>query len=536
MAAQIRFDNKDEVLHVIERGDELIDYFTSKDVVKRCPLISSKMKTSKLIAEGLQGSVHTVSLGIPGDTKEYVVKKAYNPFIDVYIGHVAQKNVFDLTGEKRVTYKRLVKVLPEKFFAGLDRSVFFALNDVSPDDMFEEGDIFLPEFVEGNKGACKTSRPIEVDKYWVSTERKSNGKLEETRTYLGTFTYPKGSYLCNDEMYTEYVIGLLCAGLFSSGKCANFIDVFGFSTCGGLMPKEEDDEEDYDPNLRKAVFDFTFMEKIHGTVRRNLHKMLVDVEESCGRRGSEDVMDSIILQTLGAISMMQRTLGIQHNDLHNDNVMFQNLNKMEGPVMFDGHDLKEADYFCYDFDGVSVYFKNVGIVIKIADFGYATKYSAPIVGPMILTNRNLDTAAIPGWRDDWYDMILFVTELFMNYNEWSELLCKLMIVMFDPYIRDVDIMSRDDALRISKEVYNNLKGLYTIGGFRSNFTALNTYAWLIMMNYNVVGMHRLKKPPVGSKVVCLGRLRRDDMYSGFNNRGRIMRYDEAEIRKLQKSP
>ena len=46
-----------------------------------------------------------------------------------------------------------------------------------------------------------------------------------------SFTFPKGSYLCENEIFSEYVIGLLCSNLLKQGKSINFIDVISFATC-----------------------------------------------------------------------------------------------------------------------------------------------------------------------------------------------------------------------------------------------------------------------------------------------------------------
>lgn len=485
---RIDLGNRNGPIQLINRDDELVKYFTDRGAVSQCDAIFNNMKSSKFIAKGKQGSVSTIELGIPGDTKEYVVKKSLNS--NVTIQSHDTKDLLKFLGlSGSVTYEKVFDVLPEEM-KGMSRDAFYEVNGVIGRSPLKR----TIDTIKRNKfdrGACKVSTSSSVSKYWVS-----NGVKYEPLEKPTMFTYPIGSYLCFSDAYTEYVIGLLCANLVRTGKCINFVDMYGFSLCSPSPTKD-------DP--KKGIYDYTFMEKIHGSVRKNLKD--VELYETT----PEDLIDGVIIQTFFAISVMQRIHGIQHNDLHLDNVMFQDLSKVKGEVVFNGRDLKSADFFSYDIDGVKVYFRNCGVIVKLADFGFAMKYAHPIVGPEYVADG--DIREIPAWRDDFYDAIFTSGDMYYSFREKSALINRMRIAMFDPYIVLEDIPEKE-LYNVANDVSKKLEVVYEQKSMRPSFVGLTYHPWEYLTNPDVMAWY-LTPPPKGSKVVSLGTLNSKDYHPQF---------------------
>lgn len=520
---EIRFGDVDEVLHIIERGDELVNYFTSEGTVSRCPLIENNLKDSTFIAEGKQGKVSTFSFGIPNDTNEYVVKKTLNR--EYTIERVGLEDFEHYaSSDDTMTLNQIAKRMNIEFFGDLPLSVFFAINEGNAStrvNVLEDTVKVISR--KRDSGKCLTKKSIGVDKWWadrftVVPREGEPGKVDyiphrvETREM---FLYPEGSYLCGTETYTEYVIGLMCARLKTTGKCANFIEVFGFSMCGDSefeLNEETETEE-------AKVYDYTFMERVSGSVAKGYTSLRPDANTP---EFTEDLVDSIVIQTYFALSCMQRILGIQHNDLHNDNVMFQDLDRIES-MMFNGENLTKAKWFSYTIDDTVVYFKNCGPLVKIADFGFAMKYSEPFVGRRSIVDGRY--AQIPAWRDDYYDLMFSLGDMFTSFGSSSPMLSRLYAAVFDPYDT---IESYSDAKRIQI----SLLRLYFQGLGRPSFTGVQRHPWEYLTDPYVMGKHLLP-PPKGEKVISLGTLLTTDFHPKFYNGDHLPLkvYSESEIRR-----
>jgi len=502
MEVPIIFEDRDEILHLIERNDEISQYFTQSNAVKRCPLIFNNSSSSKFIAKGVQGSVSTFSLGIPGDTKEYVVKKSVNP------NYVVERKTLSTTKESMT-----LKEIADRDIHNIPHELFFSLNGGSGRSIVKNGKSYLSVGMK-NEQTCKSTEPIVYDKWWYEDfyNAKEGKNMLRSIDSGKMFMYPEGSFLCDTETYTEYPMGLLCASLYESGKCANFIEIIGFSMCAPKVKLSE----------KPAVYDYTFMEKIHGSVRKNLlgHPNF-----------SEELVDGIIIQTYFALSSMQRILGIQHNDLHNDNVMFQDITKVPDGVDFDGNNLNDADYFSYDIDGTKIYIRNLGLIAKIADFGFAMKYSSPIVGPKYVADANINV--MPAWRDDYYDFLFNLGDMYVSFRNESRLVNVLVCTAMDPWFSADAIENLDDAVEAGSYIYKKLYNLYYQDEGRPSFTGCSRHPWEYLTDPSIMGVY-LEEPPVGSKIVSLGSLSAGDYHPSFHdgNEEPLHLFSSSEIERI----
>jgi len=467
--ATINFNDREEVLHIIERGGEMMEYFVRENAVRDCPFIRQTMRNSKIIASGKQGEVYTFSI----DGKEYVVKKSLNSNYET--GSQPYPRATPITLEKVWLVFR--DSFPEE--VRLPQDVFYMINGGDKNKMIYKGDpIYTIEKKEG--WSCKTEQDIVRTRYYLDV---ADDIYEQ-----GTFTYPKGSFLCKNESYSEFVLGLTCSKALERGRCVNFLQTFGISMCSELDPE----------NLR--VYDYTFMELAHGTLK--------DLSEKPDL--SAEAIDSIIIQTIFAISYMQRVLGIQHNDLHAQNVMYIDLNEKD--VKFRGKELRSADYFSYEIDGTYIYFKNCGYIAKIVDFGFAMKYSEPMVGRIDVTDSSFTT--IPQWRDDYYDLLVFMTSFGSSFD--TLLAAGLYTKMLNPYATLQKNIKK--AVEQREEVDDKLGGLYLQGedyGWRPKFTGLSRHPWEYLTDPDIMGGY-IDIPPEGSSVALLGVLSKEDYYPNFH--------------------
>jgi len=509
----ITFENRDEVLQLIERRDELMDYFTREGAMSRCPLIDQNMKNSKFIARGAGGEVRTFILGVPGDTKQYVVKKVRNNGFKRQKGKVPMRIPENFKDGVPLWFIANFHAKSPEF---IPQDLTIAVNGGDKDKLYQPGGKYL---LAAREAECKLYYPLTMHKKYYALSMEGHHNKYTFFDTKKSFTYPANSYLCSEEAYPEYTIGLLCARLAEQGKCANFIDIIGFSMCTqkpGETTNQEVDEEDGEEDDGEGegddgqtrIYDYTFMEKIHGSIRKRFTEYVMNVDNP------EEMVDSIIIQTYFGVSAMQRILGIQHNDLHDDNIMFQDIarSKNEGhDVKFGGETLADADYFSYEIDGTMIYFKNYGLIAKIADFGFAMKYSRPFIGRMDVAQMGYKI--IPGWRDDYYDMTFSANHLFGNFGDKSRMLSKLYAKMLDPFD---SISNEGDTVETvykrARVVQSNLEKLYANG--RPNFVGLARHAWEYLVDPDIMGPY-LIKPKGNVKIVSLGSLKVSDYHPEF---------------------
>nr|QBK93907.1 MAG: protein kinase [Pithovirus LCPAC406] len=149
---------------------------------------------------------------------------------------------------------------------------------------------------------------------------------------LNTITIPKGTYLCRNETYSEFLISLLCSGLAKS-RSINFMDIMDLSMC---------------PESKLGEVSYMFQEKMIGALGDGLIK----------------IDDSILIQVFHAIACYQENYAISHNDLHTGNILYTEYVGLE-----------ETTHLAFVLDDVILYIPKPKYIIKIGDFGRSCKYS-----------------------------------------------------------------------------------------------------------------------------------------------------------------
>ena len=472
-----------EVLQIIEHRDELSTYFKhngfSQDL---CRIASVEIPRGKHVASGSFGAVYRITLG--DQEKNYAVKKTVNSSVEIY--EAVFRGIDDLS-PKSLAY--VFEHLHNK--PNSDYHTFVSVNGGNPDRILSPGDrYFIPDFA--NSGPCKTVRPVNVE-----VKTRMNYYVRDVISY-STFTYPIGSYLCTNEAYSEAAIGSLASYLFESGTCANFISQFGFAMCSSKSKLTKKPE----------LFDYTFLEFIQGD---QLQKTLPSLVSS--NPNDDDLIASVVIQTIFAISVLQRKFGIQHNDLHLGNVMLQELVSGDGlPVMFNFSELSDAAYLKYELDGKEIYLRNNGFLVKLVDFGYSVKYSEPIIGRKDLVRGTGPFAkvVVPAWRDTSYDFLVFFFGMCRRFDKNSMFLRQL----FGKVFLDGKVDYTNDMF---VSVMDGIREIYTAkNSTRPALFGLNKFPWEFLLDEDLVGKYMVK-PDSGAKVVTVGKLTVDDYYEGFNH-------------------
>lgn len=196
-------------------------------------------------------------------------------------------------------------------------------------------------------------------------------ELLELRYYSTAKTcirIPKGSYLTTS-IYSEFIISSLCSRLVEEGTSANFIKMLGYYT------KDVDDPLNH--------HHYMFMDRIDGTL-------------------CEYVSIAEYIQVIHAIECYQTRYDIVHGDLHGGNVFWSYIKDDDE---FNGHKLKDAEYFHYRMRDIDLYIPNEGKIMYIGDFGLAVKYQEPVIGPMRVLQRGVSQT--PNFKTSEYDLLTF---------------------------------------------------------------------------------------------------------------------------------
>jgi hypothetical protein len=231
----------------------------------------------------------------------------------------------------------------------------------------------------------------------------------------GVTVIPKGSSICK-MAYSEYGISLLVGEFARDGTCINFMDVFAFSMCEDIA--------------KGSYSQYTFMEQIDGSLRRKIG-CIMEKPRSKGPLGKMKLADrhnltnSVFIQTLFALAVLDRKYQIVHGDLHDDNIFLVHDPDLE----WNGKRIGDYNYYEYRIDGLSIYIPGIPLIVKLGDFGISVKYSAPMIGNATTMEDGYDQEDgngpwLPNFYTPAYDTI-FVTSMFRERNPSNEFVKKI---------------------------------------------------------------------------------------------------------------
>lgn len=363
-----------EVLELYKKNEVIMSIFANRSPI--CDEIGSSIKLTKILGKGQYSEVWEAD-----NQGEYIaVKIPFKPL------EIIEEKI-----EKRETIEEYAE--HNERLNGINKSVIINMNGRDPKRIIKSGDIILlPKYAKN----CLTTK---IERFDYNTSNPSPKIL----------TLPKGSYLCDDESFSEYLIGLLFADLYTKGVngiiSINFIDVLDLSSCPsgnspfpkGTERKWWDKQYDDENNLL-----YIFQQKIEGE--------LLNCPNPYFPNNNMPHISSVILQLFHAIECYQRAYQISHNDLNTSNIVYA-----KTPDTWNGQDIRSADYFQYVIDDTSFYIPASDYILKIIDFGISAKYSSPMISDRLVIKGEYTT--IPNFYSPAYDVGLLLTTIFAYISD-----------------------------------------------------------------------------------------------------------------------
>lgn len=194
------------------------------------------------------------------------------------------------------------------------------------------------------------------------------GEKEYTRIDgSGKTIFPKGSYSCDGEI-SEFIISLFVGDLARKKQSVNFLDTYYFANCGD----------------KEGFHQFMFMAKADTTLRKEI--AFLSIEE----------INSLYVQLLHALAIIQDKYMIVHGDLHLENILL----KMDRAVCRS-----------YKFGSETVYSPPCKFIAFPADWGMAVKYGGVHVGNSDIL-KGFFGDSTPNFFSASYD-IVFMTKSFL---------------------------------------------------------------------------------------------------------------------------
>lgn len=434
------FENgRNQTKQIYIQDGPLVEFLVGRNQV--CPMMGGQIKIKQVLGEGSFGTAYEVE--IVGMEKPFVAKK-------VKADNKVQK------AERRQYVGEIAENLYNNY--NIPKSLTIRLNGGDPNRTINTGEFIVAPFYGT---MCRSPRPVTYDRV--------DGR--------GMITFPAGSYICDTETYSEYVLGLMCGSLYTEGTSINFIETYDFATC----------EEQPFP----TVSQYTFMEKIDG----DLHSLSEEIMQQ------SNALESLYVQMIHAMVCYQREFNMVHGDAHYGNIF---ITKVKDDTMWKGRPVERAEWFHYRVDNVDLYIPATSYIAKIGDFGLSVRYKKPVIGTEnVLKNGhfqyNFDGTSgawIPNWYCQEYDPV-YATTIFcyltkMNDPFFTSILIRMLnlqnVGQLKKYYKDVL------EARLGRPIIENLETVLK-GSTPENIFKSKTF----------LGKYR-QPPPPGSRVLTMGEI------------------------------
>jgi serine/threonine protein kinase len=329
----IVFQGNEEILKVVNNGSSIVKLLGYPHE-KKCSLIGAEISLGNRVGKGAFGEVYLITF--PGmGTRKYVIKAGE---IEFEVENLDSDELIQLLTKRDLTWEDIKPLQTARTIR-----------------VFENG--------ETDHGVPKQMAVVIPPNMCLITKNAETFQRIPQGKVATTVTVPVGSYLCDTNVYSEYVIGVYTGKLYREGLCANFFDVHSMFTC----PRKKADE----------FMQYIVMDKIDGDLMAVGDSKLKDPVER----------NSVYIQTLMAIACYQKKYQLSHNDLHAGNVFIEYI---KNDTMYNNQDLSKATWFHYNVSGYNIYFPAGKIIVKIGDYGLSVKYSTPIVGDKYVFETGYD--------------------------------------------------------------------------------------------------------------------------------------------------
>ena len=450
-----------ELESIVTLNSSIVNYLSNQNSVCNDKFILDKIKNARLLGEGAQGYV-VLMRGEGG--RSYVVKHGDPLNIEL------QQNI------KNRRLEDVAREIGKRYM--LDVQTIIKINGNDPNKIVNE--IYIPHYAK----ICLTNKTMSFPIYDTITnpiqQFRIDSEMSKFPDRYEMIVLPAGSYICDQEVYSEFVNGVFCAELLNSGVSINFMDIFGFITC----------------DLIEKPVQFIFMEVLGGSFIKD--------SDPPNTEASDFVLSDIMktkanfVQIFHALGVLQRAYNALHADLHVHNIFYK---KIEEEKTFNGENLMNADYFHYKILDIDLYIPSSQIkyIMKIGDLGRMFKFSPPYVGSELTISTYAN--ASPNWPSPTYDMIFFTLHLFYTIKR------QRMNDTSIPYIMSVISKLLGQSRTISEQELRKFKSfpdqpsrLMPIEIMKIDKYGINPYS--ILSETELFGEYIIPKP--NGKIITLG--------------------------------
>ncbi len=153
----------------------------------------------------------------------------------------------------------------------------------------------------------------------------------------------------------DYAISLILAQYYQNKQIINFYSVFSMNTCIS--------------QTESKIFRYVFTDKFDGNILTFKDCLKLGVNK-------HKIIDGLYIQILFSIAFYQNLL-ISHNNLNTSTV---NVVVITERTMFNFKRLILTDWFHYKTKEKDIYLETIPLIVKIANFEKADKYSKPAFG------------------------------------------------------------------------------------------------------------------------------------------------------------
>lgn len=233
----------------------------------------------------------------------------------------------------------------------------------------------------------------------IEIPKKKLGDCEDLddRKFGGYPDKEMSGLFCNENPIAEYIIGDMCNEIHNS-FCINFPKFHGTSIL----------------KIGGCFFGYSFLEKLTPIPQKEVKTF--------------KSLDNIIIQIICAVCALQ-SMGIMHNDLKSDNIMFKRLSKDD---TYNGQSFQKKLSWKIGKKFVTV--PNLGFIVKVIDFGLSAKYTHGLVMDKELVDEPFDR--VFGFFSPISDVLYFLKEFVVGQQtNLTEMLRNKLpeIVLSDDY-------------------------------------------------------------------------------------------------------
>jgi len=303
----------------------------------------------------------------------------------------------------------------------------------------------------------------------------------------------KEMYVLENNNLLEFLIGRVLASSYENGECINFFSVYSYASC----------EQKPLATRKNPKNIYILMDKISGSFSDGASciestEYITKIEDD---ELYTNISDNTFIQLLFSIAFYQDKWKISHNDLHQDNIFLEYINK---DTEYKGQKLIDVDYFHYRVKGKDIYMNASPVIVKIGDLGYSIKYSEPrLVSLSYYEQRYQQDIIAKGWGKGDLDFEAIPLTYIPQYDSFFASTCFCNLIQTD-FIESAFsyLTNRTYAEFIFDPVFRPYENYKPILDLESLPTALDFFT-----NEKLLNKYNFLTKPEHGKIITLGEIK-----------------------------